>query len=225
MTGMHTDALFTPDAADGSAAAELNGLIAKRTALGARLRDAERAQDFGSDAVEKARQALVDVERHRLTGEASEADTRKAEAALDKAQAASREPWGERIEATRMAVRDVDRAGGALIIGRLDELLAGLDEEAEAVRERCNAALEEVGAAYRAREAIAARIDNLAGRIRQPKFGDIALTKLEPVVREANRILDADGEPKPALRADPRLPRGGSMPAVEESPWPVQTVG
>jgi hypothetical protein len=100
-------------------------------------------------------------------------------------------------------------------------LLGGLDEEAEAVTERCNDALAEVVAAYRAREAIAARIDAVAGTVRRPKFGDITLTRLEPVVREASRVLEGDGEAKPALRSDPRLPRSGAIPAAPESMAPL----
>jgi uncharacterized coiled-coil DUF342 family protein len=220
MTGMETDGLVTPDAKPDTAAATLNGVIEQRDALVAQLRDSERAQRFGTDAVEQARQALTTVERRRLIGEATEAETRKAEAALEKAKAASREPWGERIEATRMALRDVEREIGTLIGDRLEELLAGVDEEAEAVRERANAALEEVVSAYRAREAIAQRIDSLAATIRRPRYGDIALSKLEPVVREASRVLEGGGEAKPALRSDPRLPRGGSIPAAPESMAP-----
>jgi hypothetical protein len=77
--------------------------------------------------------------------------------------------------------------------------------------------------AYQEREAIAARIDALAGSIRRPKYGDVVTTKLEPVVRAATAVLEADppGEAAPRLRSDPRLPRGGSIPAVEESPWPA----
>jgi hypothetical protein len=123
----------------------------------------------------------------------------------------------------RTAIRDVERELGRLIADRLDGLLEGLDAEAEAVTERCNDALAEVVAAYRARKAIAARIDALAGTVRRPKFGDITLTRLEPVAREATRVLEGDppGEARPRLRQDPRLPRSGAIPATPESMAPL----
>ena len=112
---MDTNSLRTPDAAPGSAAAELNELIAKRDELVAQLHDAERSQRFGTSGVEEARRELTDVERRRLGGEATAAEVRKAEQRLQDALSPSREPWAERVAASRMAVvrrasgRDADR--------------------------------------------------------------------------------------------------------------------
>jgi hypothetical protein len=110
---MDTSGLVTPNAKAASVAAELNKLIDQRDGLVAQLRDSERAARFGADAVEQARQTLTTVERRRLIGEAAEAEAHKAEAALQRARATSAEPWGERIEATRMAIRDVERELGS----------------------------------------------------------------------------------------------------------------
>jgi hypothetical protein len=219
MTTMDTDALVSPNAAAGSAAAELNELINKRTELMAQLRDSERSARFGSEAVGQAREALTTAERRRLVGEVGASETRKAEAALANTRAASQEPWGERVEAARLALRDVDHQVGRLIADRLDELLACLDEEAQRVTDRANDALAEVVAVYREREAVAQRIDALAGTIRRPKFGDVSPTRLASIARAATALLEADppGEVKPAFKADPRLPRGGSIPAAPES--------
>jgi hypothetical protein len=223
---MDTESLVSPNARAGSAAAEFNALIGQRAELVKQIANGERAARFGSTGAQEARAALIALERRAAGGEeVSAGERRKGEQRLKEAQAASQEPWGQRIEASRLALRDVDREVGTLITERLDELLSGLDEEAEAVTERASAALAEVVSAYRAREAVAGRIDALAGTIRRPRFGDVTLSKLAPIVREATRVLEGGppGEVKPRLKADPRQPRGGSLPAAEESPWPPVT--
>jgi hypothetical protein len=197
---------------------ELDRLLGRRDELAAEVEAAERSERFGADNVREAREKLTDVERRRMAGEDVAAEARKAEAALAKAQASSAEPWRERAEGGRRAVRDVDHEIATMITMQFDRLLAVLTDEAEAARERCDEALEQVAVAYRAREATAARIDGLAATIRRPRFGDVALTRMEPVVREATKLIESGGERAPALIHDPRVPRSGAI-AAQDSPY------
>jgi hypothetical protein len=215
-----TDALRTPGAAAGSVAEAVNCLQDRRGELAARVAYAERRLTFASSDAVDARDALTRLERRRLGGEdVSDAETRKAEKRLTDAQATSREPWAERAQAARSAVRDTEREIAALINEHLSELLENLHAEGQAVAEQVNAALTSLIAAYEARERVAQRIDSVAGVIRPPRFGDIALTRLEPVVREARRVLDGEGERPPRLTHDPREPRGGVMAPTAQHEW------
>jgi hypothetical protein len=148
---------------------ELDRLIDRRAELATEVAAAERSERVGAEGVRAARERLTEVERRRLGGEDVGAERRKAEAALAKAEAESREPWRERAEAARRAVRDVDREIARAIMADFDGLLAVLHEEGEAARDRANEMLEQVVTAYQAREATAARIDALAATIRRPR--------------------------------------------------------
>jgi|1186.fasta_scaffold46577_2 hypothetical protein len=48
---------------------------------------------------------------------------------------------------------------------------------------------------------------------------------MEPVAREASKLLDSDGERAPRLRFDPREPRHGGVPAAPNNGRPRARFG
>jgi hypothetical protein len=146
------------------------------------------------------------------------AERTKLERELAAAKAATHEPWAERIAGVEAAARDVDRAVALYVAGNLDELLAELHENAEAAASAVDAACRELVTAYHRRQTVDAHVIAVAATVRIPRAGDVAPTRAEAVVREANRLLDGGGEQAPLLRTDPRAPRHGQVPAeVDES--------
>jgi hypothetical protein len=143
------------------------------------------------------------AELHRA-GDASPAKVKSAEQALALARARSAEPWSERITGARSAVRDA--AGGVqrFVCDNYDALAAELSEDAQEVAERVDGALNELVAAFAAREGVSARLTALASLVvGAPKPGLVPSSRVEQVVREAERALMAGGERPPVAR-DPR---------------------
>ena len=183
------------------AAKELNRLLARRAEVAAMLGDAERAGRFASEAAQVASSELAALERRRLGGDDMDAAIRRAEKRLAVARGDAAQPWSERVSGGRAALRDADSAIARHVSAHFDALAGELEEDGRAVADRADSLLHELGAVYAEREATVARWTALItagdGRVRP---GTIPYSKLEPVAREAERVLMAGGEVAPAPR-------------------------
>lgn len=79
-------------------------------------------------------------------------DERKA---LSVAKAKADQPWPERVEGAKAAVRDADQAKRAHIAANLAELVEALEQDGEAAAQRVDAAAASLVSAYLEREQIA----------------------------------------------------------------------
>jgi len=81
-----------------------------------------------------------------------------------------------------------------------DALYSEIDEEAATAAEAVNRACRAVEAAFAERMDVERRLSSLVGMVRPARPGDIARTRAEAVVREANALLEAGGEAAPMLQ-------------------------
>ncbi len=198
----------------------LNQLVARRAELAATAREADNAPRVAAEEVQRASAALAALERRRLNGQgdATDAERTKLEKALVRARAAQDQPWGERVAGARAAVRDMEAEIQAHVAANYDALSAEIADDAEAVKQRADDLLRELGPALREREEIVGRFAALIGCVvdrTEPNL--IAYTRLEPVVNAADSVLLQGGEATPVPRRDPREPRHGQ--AIAEVGW------
>lgn len=188
----------------------LNDMLDHRAELASAARDAENAPHVAAQETQRASAELAALERRRHNGDdVPEAELKAAEKALATARAKTGQPWTERAQGARAALRDADVEIGAYVRDNYDPLNGELSADAEAVKSRVDDALAEVVAAHAAREHVASRANALASVIRPVRPGDVAWSKVEGVTREAEAVLLGGGEAAPATRHDPRVPRAG----------------
>jgi hypothetical protein len=133
---------------------ELNQLLARRTELVAKVDELERRQRSSHEDAADASRALEQLERRAFAGEkVTDAQRKRAEEALAKAQSAEREPWGERARAAQQAVRDAGQGVQAHVAEHLDTLLAELNEDAERAAAKVDASASDFLAAVEQRRA------------------------------------------------------------------------
>jgi hypothetical protein len=191
------------------AAHELTRLVERRAALAEQARDIDRRLTFASDDVGRASATLEAVERRRFGGEDVSAEARKAETALAKARAEAVEPWAQRGAGARAALKDADAEIRRFVGENYDSLAGEVEQDARDAAERVDAALGELVAAYREREAIVGRFNVLIGAVGRVEPGMVPFSRCEPVVRAAERVLEAGGEVPPIPKRDPRGPIHG----------------
>lgn len=180
------------------ASEKLAELRTERARVVARVDDLDRQAREATIAAQTASAALI--EHERAGGPA--AKRRELEQNLAQAKAKAAEPWLERIEGTRASVPDADRATREFIAAHLDDLLADLHADGQAVAERVNAAAAELVAAFTRRERIAAEISQLASQVARVDPGDVSFSKAEALSREAARFVQLGGETPPELQRD-----------------------
>jgi hypothetical protein len=194
-----------------SAAEALARLSEKRDRAIGRVDELEgEARTAGQAAVE-ASAALAEAERRGVKA----AERRELEEALFAARVKASEPWPERIEGARAAVRDAEREVQKFRAAHLSELVEALEEDGRIAVATLNATAEAMVTAFIERERIAHEISVMAGSVGRIHPGDVSFTHAEALVREARALVDAGGEAPPVLRHDPREPRLGSP--VEQS--------
>jgi chromosome segregation ATPase len=185
------------------ATARLAELDKRRTLVARRLDELDRSQREATQALQQARARLVEAERT----DAAPATRGKLESALRTAEARAAEPWGERREGARAALRDADYERRAFIGEHLDALV----EEREAAGAECAARINDhltgLAACYSEWSTIAQQITALASSVAPLRPGDVSYTRVESLIREVEAVLLRGGEEGPRLRHDPRLPR------------------
>jgi chromosome segregation ATPase len=204
-------------AAGSSAATELAVLAATRAELDERADALDREQRQASENVARLSAALADLERRAAAGEQISDEARtKAERELTQARITAGEPWAERRDGVRAAIRDADHATRTFVAEHLDELLADLVDEAEAAATAVDRACHALITAYRERQAAESRVTELCAMVRPPRPGDIVRTRSEALAREAERLLAQGGEAAPVPAVDPRQPRHGTTRPIAE---------
>jgi hypothetical protein len=114
---------------------ELAELRAERATAGARVTDLEREWQAANEEAAQSSAALAEVERH-----GGSASTRhKAKDALAAAKAKAAEPWAERLDGARRAVRDHDVRVREHVAGNLPDLVEAHEAEGEAPAAKMNA--------------------------------------------------------------------------------------
>jgi hypothetical protein len=202
-------------AARGEAAQQLAALVADRAALDRKLDAIDLAQREAGEQVVQRSAELAELERRAAGGEkVSEKARAEAERAVTGARVKAGQPWAERRQGVRAAIRDADSAIHVHVNSRWDELIGEVEEDASAAADALTRAAAQVVDAFEARMAVERRLSWLVGWVRPARVGDIAATKAEPLVREAGRFLERGGEVAPRLASDPREPRHGERPAA-----------
>jgi hypothetical protein len=196
------------DTPRGTAAKELAALVNRRASLDEREGELDQQQRAATAEVELMRARLADLERAAVSGDKVDEKTRReAEEALTRARLKAAEPWAERREGVRAAMREADQAVTTFVGAHFDELLAELREDAENAAEDLNRACARVVDAYAERARVEQCVTSLCAIIRHPRPGDIAYTRAAAVAKEAETLLLEGGEAAPLPRVDPRQPR------------------
>lgn len=189
-------------------------LVDQRARATARVEELESQARAAGQAAAEASTALAEFERKG--GSANK--RRELEAALAEAKASASQPWHERVEGARAAVRDAQAELQKFQGDNLAELIEALQVEGEVAASKIDAACEELVAAFGERERIAREISLTAMAVGRIRPGDVSATHAEQLVAAARALLEAGGEARPVLRHDPRQPRYGPPlpPAVDE---------
>lgn len=186
----------------------LADLIARRGELTAAVDRLDHDQRAAGEAARRASAAVADLQRRTLGGETIPASRVKtAEQELSRARSRASEPWQERRQGATAAIVDADRAISTFVIGRFDDLVAGLVAQGEQAAQAIDDAAARLLQAHAERAAIANRMSSLASLVRAVRPGDVSRSRAERAAHAAQALLDGGGEVPPSLRHDPRQPR------------------
>jgi hypothetical protein len=133
----------------------------RRARAAARIEQLEKEAREAGRALTEARDALVDFERRG----GRPAERTKLERTLAEAKARAAEPWQERVEGARHALRDVDAEQQRFAGEHLTELVETLEADGRIAATDLNAHAQGVLEAFQRRERIAAEISALASTV------------------------------------------------------------
>jgi hypothetical protein len=187
-------------------------LVDLRSRANARVEELEGQARAAGQAVVEASAALAEFERKG----GRPADRRQLEQELAAAKQRAEEPWHERVEGARAALRDADEQLRQYQAQHLNELVEALEADGRIVASKIDAACEAVVTAYSERERIAHEISAVASQVGRIHFGDISFSRAEALAREARTLIQEGGEVPPTLRRDPRQPRLGEPAVADE---------
>jgi hypothetical protein len=154
-------------------AGALSRLVDRRSRAAERLEQIETEARAAASAAAEASAEMVELERKG--GPAAE--RRQLEQALAAAKTKAAEPWHERAEGARQAVRDADQELRRYQAEHLDELVEVLQEDGRIAAADLTAHAEGVVAAFARREEIAREISALAGSIGRVFPGDASAAR------------------------------------------------
>lgn len=205
---------------------ELAALQERRAALREHVVDMERRMTFASADVERARQAIGEAERRRLRGDGSAEDVTKAEKNLAKAkQTALGDATREKVQGGKDALRDLDAQIGTFAGDNYPALRDAANEQAVAAAEHVDRALQELIAAFGAREHISQTSSELFALVARPDPNTIPRSSpsVERAVNAAAEAL-AEGGERPPVLPDSYLPPEAqqdhaTIAPVEEEVW------
>jgi hypothetical protein len=178
----------------------LRELQGKRDAATSRVDELEREWRTAVAAAREASAALTEGERHGLAS----AKRRDLEKTLAAAKARADEPWKERVDGGKRAVRDRAAEIRTFVAGHFPELVADIEEEGQQAAETVNTAAAALIAAHLERERIAAQLGQLLTQVQPPSVGDVSYTApaAEQAARAAAALVAAGGEVPVRLRRD-----------------------
>jgi hypothetical protein len=173
----------------------LRELQDERDAASTRVGELEHEQRQAAGAVQEASQALAQAERVGV----NPAKRRELEDALVKARAKAAEPWPERIDGARAAVRDADRALREHVAEHLEELVTALEQEGEAAARAVDEAAANLITARLERDRIARAIGSIITKVSRPGPMDVSRSRADQLARDAAALAAAGGEDAPRL--------------------------
>jgi hypothetical protein len=202
--------------AEAEATAQLDELRKRRARAAARVSGLEQEWRTTVAAARNASAALAEAER--IGASASKFHTLESRLADAKARAA--QPFAERIEGAKAAVRDTDQAIRAHIGGNLVELVEAKEADGARVAERINELAGALIEAWLERERIASDISALATKVAPISPGDVSWSRAEDAFRACTALLNADGEEGPTLSRvrDPWARILGAVPEAVPEP-------
>jgi hypothetical protein len=177
--------------------AELSKLATDGSRAASRVSDLEAQWRQAVEASRVASAELAEVER-----QGGSATTRhKAEQALATAQERAAEPWAERVEGAKAAVRDVDKRYRAHIAAHLGELVEVVEAKGRIVAQRENTVAAELIAIHAEWGAVAAELGALMAQVARPSPGDVSYGRPEAdeAARGAIALVNAGGQVGPVL--------------------------
>lgn len=215
----------SPVAASSPAAAELALLRDHRGSVAALLDQLDADARAAASALTGARSELVRLEARSADGGVTAKERQAAEHVLSEAGRRAGEPWPERLEGARAAVRLADRQIQQFAADHLDELVADAEADATEAAAAVNAAAGALAGAIIELEHAAGNVGQVLamGGVR-PRPGAVTRTVTEQLARELGAFLDRGGQPPirldrtrvPALAAaqpDDGGPSSGDEPA------------
>jgi chromosome segregation ATPase len=173
----------------------LRELQEQRDAAGARVGQLEDEHRRAVAAQQEASAALAEAERVGVSATKRHA----LEQALAEAKARADEPWSERLEGARGAVRDADHALRDHVAAHLDELVTALEREGEAAAQAVDEAAANLFTAQLERDRIAAALGSLITRVSRPGPMDVSRSRADELARSAAAFAAAGGEDPPRL--------------------------
>jgi hypothetical protein len=177
------------------AVVELTQLRERRARAARRVAELEREWRSANEQAAQASARLAEVERQG----ASAAARHKAEEALSEAKALAAQPWAERVDGAKRAVRDVDVAVRAHVSGHLVELVEALEADGRAVAERINAAAADLVAAHAEWEAVATELGATIAMVSPPGPLDVSRSQAEQAARAVAALVAAGGQEGPRV--------------------------
>lgn len=180
-----------------SAVGELEKVRAARGRAAARVAEL----DLGwRQAVEQSREASAQLAEVERSG-ASAARRHAAEEKLGEAKQRAGEPWAERVEGAKAALRDADARVRAFVEANLGELIDGIEERGEAAASRVNSAAAELLSAVAEWRAVESELSATIVPVHQPGVGDVSRPQpeTEAAARAVAALVAAGGERGPAL--------------------------
>jgi hypothetical protein len=189
------------------AALELARLIDSRAELESKLDALDREQYAAGEDVTRLSDELTALERRSLEGESvTSAQRSKAEAALAKARSVAASPRGERRQALREAIGGHQARVQHFVAEHFAELVEEVEVDGAEATQAVDDAATKLVAAYHDRDRASQRLDALIATVNgRSNFGDVTLSRSEPVTREAKKLLASGGEAAPRLRDELRL--------------------
>lgn len=182
-------------------------LVEKRRQAEARVDQIEAEARTSRQRFAEAREALIQAEASGVP----EAKRRTLERELAEAEARAGEPWGERVEGARRAVRQRQAEVQQFVSENLSQLVAALEADGQAIAAKLNEHAEGLVTAYAERERIAGEISQLVSSAEvHVKFGDISFSRADELARAASTLIETGGESPPKWR-DPREPRHAQL--------------
>jgi hypothetical protein len=177
------------------ATAALEELREERNRAASRVSSLEAEWRTAQASVASASAALAEIERHG--GSAS--GRSKAEEALAEAKATAAQPWSERVDGARRAVRDRDSAIRAFVGANLVALVASIEADGELAAQRLNQAVADLLSAAAEWQAAESRLAQTINVVARPSPGDVSHPRAGEVVRVVTALASAGGEEGPRV--------------------------
>jgi hypothetical protein len=196
---------------------ELDRLREERGRAGARVSGLEAEWRAAQEAVAQAAAEVAELERSG--GSAS--SRHKVEEQLAAAKAKAAEPWAERVDGARRAIRDHDQKLRAYTASNFDEIVTDIEARGAEAAARLNEAATAMLAAAADWNQAASQLGATLARVRNPDPFDVSRPSSEDAIRAVAALVAAGGED--GVRLDRTRPPWDTLlgGALEPEPEPA----